>query len=98
MYVWRGSGLIYLILLFQLLGFVGYVDSCSSVCTCTTIPAKAEEGESADPDAGDNDEDDGDLDIAQPPRGRKVVCSNNPYPISSLEDISRVMPLDTIKL
>lgn len=83
----------------QILEFITPVSSCSSVCTCTTIPAKTEDGESGDVGTADEDEEDTDLDMAQP-RGRKVVCSNNPYPISSIEDISRVttIPLDTIKL
>lgn len=89
------------VFLVQIVGYISPVSSCSSVCTCTTIPAKAEDDESADAAAGEdkNDDDDVDMDMTQP-RGRKVVCSNNPYPISSIEDISRVttIPLDTIKL
>ena len=84
----------------QIVGYISPVSSCSSVCTCTTIPAKTEDDESADTAAGeDENDDDVDMDMTQP-RGRKVVCSNNPYPISSIEDISRVttIPLDTIKL
>ena len=98
MYLWQVTGLAAVLVIFHFFGYISPVNSCSSVCTCTTIPAKTNEGESADP-AGGNTEDEGDIDLVQP-QGRKVVCSNNPYPISSIEDISRVttIPLDTIRL
>ena len=98
MYLWQVTGLVAVLVILLIFGFISPVNSCSSVCTCTTIPAKTDEGESASPSGG-NAEDEGDIDLVKS-QGRKVVCSNNPYPISSIEDISRVttIPLDTIRL
>ena len=92
------TGLAAVFLILHIFGLISPVNSCSSVCTCTTIPAKTDEGESASPVRG-NAEDEGDIDLVKS-QGRKVVCSNNPYPISSLEDLSgaATIPLDTIRL
>ncbi|WAR21925.1 AGRA1-like protein [Mya arenaria] len=79
-------------------------NACSLGCTCTTIPAR--DGDAVDEDdeggdvTGDNVGDEGELTLPQAPRGRKVSCSNNPYPFTSIEEVRTAItiPLDTIYL
>lgn len=92
---------VYTFLSVLLLSSLKLSQACSNGCTCTTILVK--DGEEPDllSDGTDaEDESEGGMPLSQATRGRKVSCSNNPYPFTSIEEVRRAVtiPLDTIDL